>query len=80
MKEIVIKTEYIKLDQLLKFAEIVPSGGLAKQIILDECVEVNGETCTMRGKKIREGDKVHVSLVDEDIDLHEEYDLIVRGK
>lgn len=80
MKEILIRTEFIKLDQLLKFAEIVPSGGLAKQIILDECVKVNGDVCTMRGKKIRDGDKVHIKLIDEDIDLNEEYDLIVRGK
>lgn len=80
MKEILIKTEFIKLDQLLKYAEIAPSGGLAKQIIIDECVKVNGDVCTMRGKKIREGDEVHITLIDEDIDLHEEYDLIVRRK
>ena len=53
-----IREEYIKLDSLLKFANIVESGGFAKQLILDGEVEVNGEVCTQRGKKIREGDIV----------------------
>jgi ribosome-associated protein len=41
----------------MKFANIVYSGGEAKQLILDGQVTVNGETCTMRGKKLRNGDK-----------------------
>ena len=53
-----ITTEYIKLDQLLKFSGIVDSGVFAKEIILDGLVKYNGEVCTMRGKKIRPGDKV----------------------
>lgn len=58
MTEIKINTEFIKLDALLKFASLVSSGGEAKAIIQDGQVLVNGEVCTMRGKKIREGDTV----------------------
>lgn len=58
MEEIAIHTEFIKLEQLLKLANLVDTGGLAKQIIKDGLVSVNGEVCTMRGKKIREGDVV----------------------
>lgn len=53
-----ITTEYIKLDQLLKFSGIAVTGSDAKQLILDGNVSVNGEPCTMRGKKIRSGDSV----------------------
>lgn len=53
-----ISTEYIKLDQFLKFTSMVASGGEAKQIISDGLVKVNGEVCTMRGKKLRSGDEV----------------------
>ena len=52
-----IHTEFIKLQDALKYANIVYSGGEAKQLILDGEVTVNGETCTMRGKKLRPGDK-----------------------
>lgn len=55
-----ITTEFIKLDSLLKFANAVATGGEAKQIVQDGLVKVNGETCTMRGKKIRPGDVVEV--------------------
>ena len=54
---VVISTEYIKLQDAMKYANIVYSGGEAKQLILEEQVLVNGEVCTMRGKKLREGDK-----------------------
>ena len=57
-KTIKITTEFIKLDALLKFASMVGSGGEAKQLIQDGQVLVNGEVCTMRGKKIRPGDRV----------------------
>lgn len=53
-----ITTEFIKLDALLKFASLVNSGGEAKMLIQDGQIFVNGEVCTMRGKKIRSGDKV----------------------
>ena len=58
MKKISIHTEYIKLDQLLKFSGICVLGSDAKAIILDGKVKVNGEVCLMRGKKIRPGDVV----------------------
>jgi len=53
-----ITTEFIKLDSFLKLAALVGSGGEAKQIINDGLVKVNGEICTMRGKKLRPGDVV----------------------
>lgn len=58
METIQIETEYIKLDSLLKFASLVGSGGEAKQVIGEGLVRVNGEVCTMRGKKLRPGDTV----------------------
>lgn len=51
-----ISTEYIKLQDAMKFANIVASGGEAKGLILQEQVKVNGQVCTMRGKKLRPGD------------------------
>jgi ribosome-associated protein len=54
--EIKITTEYIKLQQALKFAGLADMGSDAKAFILDGEVKVNGETCLMRGKKLREGD------------------------
>lgn len=58
MNKVKITTEFIKLDALLKFASLVGSGGEAKALIQDGQVLVNGEVCTMRGKKIRPGDTV----------------------
>ena len=55
-----ITTEFIKLDQLLKFAGAVETGGHAKEVIAEGLVTVNGEVCTMRGKKIRTGDVVNL--------------------
>ena len=60
MEKIQIKTEFIKLDQLLKWANIVSSGSDAKHIIIEEMVKVNGEVETRRGKKIRVGDIIEV--------------------
>ena len=54
---VVIGTEFIKLEAALKFANAVPSGGMAKNFIQDGEVTVNGEICTMRGKKLYPGDK-----------------------
>lgn len=54
---VVIQTEFIKLQDALKYANVVYSGGEAKVLILDGQVQVNGETCTMRGKKLRPGDR-----------------------
>lgn len=55
---IFIDTEFIKLQDLLKFAGLVETGGQAKILIQEGYVTVNGEICTMRGKKIRNGDIV----------------------
>lgn len=55
-----IDTDYIKLDQLLKFLSLTSSGAEAKMIILDGEVKVNGEICFVRGKKIYTGDKIEV--------------------
>ncbi len=54
---VAITTEFIKLQDAMKYANIVYSGGEAKTLILEEQVKVNGEVCTMRGKKLRPGDK-----------------------
>ena len=54
---VVIHTEFIKLQDAMKVANIVFSGGEAKQLILEVQVKVNGEVCTMRGKKLRPGDR-----------------------
>ena len=56
--EISITTEFIKLDALLKFSGLAYTGGEAKNLIQEGQVLVNGEVCTMRGKKIRSGDTV----------------------
>ena len=63
-EKITIKTEFIKLDQLLKFSGVADIGSEAKQMVLDGIVKVNGEVCTMRGKKIRPGDLVEITCED----------------
>ncbi len=59
-EEIAIRDEYIKLDQFLKFSGAVMTGGEAKELIQGGKVKVNGEICTMRGKKMRNGDVAEV--------------------
>ena len=56
IQELAITTEFIKLQDALKYANLVMSGGEAKTLIQEEQVLVNGEVCTMRGKKLRPGD------------------------
>lgn len=58
METIIIETEFIRLDAFLKFAALVGTGGEAKLLIADGLVKVNGEVCTMRGKKLRPGDTI----------------------
>lgn len=60
METIAITGEFIKLDALLKFANLVSSGGEAKLRIAGGEVKVNGEVCTMRGKKLHPGDRVEL--------------------
>jgi ribosome-associated protein len=62
MKKVFIETEFIKLDQLLKFAEVVDSGGTAKSLILDGFVSMNGSVCTQRGKKVFHDDFIDVVI------------------
>lgn len=57
-QDIRINTEFIKLEALLKYAALVGTGGEAKIRIQEGEVKVNGEVCTMRGKKIRSGARV----------------------
>ncbi len=56
--EIKIKEEFIRLDSAMKLASLVATGGHAKILIQEGLVRVNGEVCTMRGKKLHKGDKV----------------------
>ena len=72
MKEVIVNidTEFIKLDQLLKFVGIAETGGHAKEIVLEGVVYVNDEQCLMRGKKIYPGDTVSL----DDVILHIEND------
>ena len=53
---VAIETEFIKLESAMKLANILPTGGAAKAEIQDGFVTVNGEVCTMRGKKLYPGD------------------------
>ena len=62
MEKIKISTEFIKLDQLLKFANITENGGDAKYLIVNGCVKLNGEVETRRGKKIFPGDVVLIEF------------------
>ncbi len=55
-----IHTDYIKLDALLKYAGAVETGGQGKELVASGQVQVNGEPCKMRGKKIRRGDRVQI--------------------
>ena len=72
MEKIFINTEYIKLDQLLKFANAVEGGGMAKNVILDRLVKVNGEVELQRGKKLRNGDIVEFN--------NEKYTVVIEEK
>ena len=67
---VVIGTEYIKLESALKLANAVGSGGEAKALIQDGQATVNGEVCTMRGKKLYPGDKVSFMGIDYVITSH----------
>ena len=59
-KKILIRPEFTKLDQFLKFAGIAETGGHSKEIIAEGVVSVNGEVCFQRGKKLFPGDVVHL--------------------
>lgn len=71
MKNIYINTEYIKLDQLLKYVNAVDGGGTAKNVILDGLVKVNGEISLQRGKKLRNGDSIEYN--------NEKYKIVIES-
>lgn len=58
-----IETEFIRLQDLLKFAGVVETGGEAKLLIQEGAVSVNGEICAMRGRKLRPGDRAELNGV-----------------
>lgn len=66
-QEFQLRGEYIKLDDLLKNVSVVNTGGHAKIVIQDGEVKVNGEVCTMRGKKLRSGDSVEYERIIYDV-------------
>ena len=68
---VVIGTEFIKLEAALKYTNATESGGMAKAVIQEGLVKVNGETCTMRGKKLYPGDKVLFEGTTYQICIHE---------
>ena len=57
-RKISIKEDFIRLDSAMKLADMVVTGGHAKIVIQNGEVKVNGEVCTMRGKKLHKGDRV----------------------
>ena len=61
MRKVKIKTEYITLGQLLKFADVISSGGYEKIFIQENTILVNGEEEKRRGRKLRSGDKIEVN-------------------
>lgn len=67
--EVKITTEFIKLDQLIKYAGIAYSGSEAKDMVINGYASVNGEVCTMRGKKIRPGDVVVLDFEDDSFEI-----------
>ena len=72
MKDIIINTEYIKLDQFLKLSSIVSSGGEARIFIFENDIFVNGEKENRRGKKLRNGDLIKVN--------NETYNIVQAGE
>ena len=66
-EEFILKGDYIRLDDLLKNVSVVNTGGHAKIVIQEGEVKVNGEICTMRGKKLRSGDNAEYDGVIYDV-------------
>jgi ribosome-associated protein len=60
MEKVKINTEYIKLDQFLKWAGAAESGAFAKMMVENGDVLVNGQVTEQRGKKLRTGDIIEV--------------------
>ncbi len=66
-QEFILKGDYIRLDDLLKNVAAVQTGGHAKIVIQEGEVKVNGEVCTMRGKKMRSGDSAEFERIIYDV-------------
>lgn len=66
-QEFILKGDYIRLDDLLKNIAAVQTGGHAKIVIQEGEVKVNGEVCTMRGKKMRSGDSAEFERIIYDV-------------
>ena len=62
MTDVKVAPPFIKLEQFLKFANVADTGGIAKLMIQDGIVEVNGEVCMMRGKKLYNNDVVSINF------------------
>jgi len=60
MKSVKIETEYIKLDQFLKWINVASSGSHAKVLIAEGLAAVNGQIETRRGRKLKKGDTVEI--------------------
>lgn len=69
MEKVKVAPPFIKLEQFLKFANVAETGGMAKMMISDGIVTVNGEVCTMRGKKLYNNDVVIVHFEEETQEL-----------
>ena len=67
MERFVLEAEYIRLDDLLKLTGCVQTGGMAKVLIQSGGVTLDGEVCTMRGKKLRGGEVIAVPDLGEEI-------------
>ena len=70
-EDVVISTDFIRLDSFLKFKGIAMTGGEAKSFVQDGIVKVDGEVCTARGKKLRQGNTVSIFSVDYHIKKNE---------
>lgn len=70
-EDVAISTDFIRLDSFLKFKGIAMTGGEAKSFVQDGIVKVDGEICTARGKKLRQGNTVSIFSVDYHIKKNE---------
>ena len=70
-EDVAISTDFIPLDSFLKFKGIAMTGGEAKSFVQDGIVKVDGEVCTARGKKLRQGNTISIFSVDYHIKKNE---------
>ena len=73
MQKLTITTEFIKLESAMKLANCIETGGMAKAVIQDGLVSVNGESCTMRGRKLYPGDRFSFEGIEYLICIHESH-------